>query len=89
MREYEINECNCNDYAGVGRVEFSCDSKYYQGDEKDRRCRMTRCKFSEHLLLSDGKINTTAMSSLFGSAGDPKIVRNIGECEAIGNMVQI
>lgn len=39
-----------------------------------------------HSMLDNGKINKTAFTSLLGAVEDPKIIENIGECDAIGNI---
>lgn len=44
-----------------------------------------KCMYSDHAAVDDdGKINKTALASFFGPVGDPQIVENIAECEAIG-----
>lgn len=44
-----------------------------------------KCLQQNHFLFNDGKKeNKTADSSLFGTAGDPKVLENIEICESIG-----
>lgn len=59
--------------------ETSSDTKLEEGD-----CCVWKCIFFNNSIVDDGKFNKTAMAGLYGEAGDPNIVENIGECEAIG-----
>lgn len=48
-------------------------------------CCTEKIVFLDSGIVVDGKLNTTAMSTWFGPAGDPNIMEDIEQCEAIGS----
>lgn len=48
-------------------------------------CCSEKSAFLDSGIVVDGKLNKTAMSTWFGTDGDPQIMENIEQCEAIGS----
>lgn len=88
MEDLHHTECNCNNFTNASTLVDMCQRQCKQKADKDECC-TTKCAFLDHLQLSEGKANKTAVSSLFGQAGDPKIVENFDECQSIGKIINI
>lgn len=83
MGSWVINGCN-GDFVSTSDISELCATKCEEAKAEDQRCCEVKCIFLDHSLLTDGKINKTALATLFGQVGDPKIIENIAECEALG-----
>lgn len=90
MRRWANDDCNSSDFSGlmsiIEKCNATCKEVPVNADTHDSTCCLWKCAVFNFSILEDGKINKTALSSLFGAVGDPKTIENIGECEAIGNI---
>lgn len=88
MKNYAPESCNGNDFTSFREKGSNCTSKCETNstvsEQENDKCCFGKCMFLDHFLVSDGKTNKSAVAGLFGPVGDPKIMENIDECEAIG-----
>lgn len=86
MRKLDDSHCNCNEYKGyfsLGEICRSKCEKEIKQVNKNESCCYAKCIIDNSIVV-DGKINKTAMASLYGKVGDPKTAENIEECKDIG-----
>lgn len=86
MRRWAKSRCGGNNYTEwhtiIDNCNATCETTTPDEKSKNQKCCEWKCGINS--ILVDGKINKTAMESLYGTAGDPKTVENIDNCEAIG-----
>lgn len=71
--------CSGSDYSGYSNLVQKCNASCAEANAKTENidCCKWKCAAVDHSLLAEGKINKTALTSLFGEAGDPKMMENI------------
>lgn len=83
MGNWQGLDCDCNNFDGLLNILEACQPQC-KNVEKNIECCYAKCILIDHYMFNGGKANKTAISSLFGTAGDSKVIKNFEECEAIG-----